>query len=530
MKKFLLTISSALSLSAAFSQAPEDILRYSYFPQHGSARNMAIGGAMGSLGGDINALFVNPAGLGLYKTREIVLSPGFGFNNNKAGFRGTNTAAKKTAFDLGTSGVVIGFNNAHSKWTSQAFSFGINQTANFNNVVSYNGTNNQSSFSEQFAEEISANNIDISGTLRDPRFAYGTYPAIYTYLVDVFKVKNSNPNGPDSIQVIQGVPEKLLEKGIALNQQKTVTTKGGVYELALGYAANMDDKFYVGGSIGLPIVNYRRITSYRESDPTNDANNNFAFLQHNDTLSTKGFGVNAKLGIIYKPVEFLRLGLSVQTPTYYSLTDKQASALTTNSENFVSGNPRSVSSREFTGGTEGAIRYTATTPWKAVASASYVFREINDTRKQRAFITADIEYAGYGGSGFGADGETITTEDQQYYKELKAVIKEQYKGAFNYRLGGELKLNTIMFRLGGAYYSNPYRTQQGAGSEAIKSNIVQGSGGLGYRNHGMFIDLTYVHNITKDVNFPYRLTDKANTFATQQNTRGNVVMTVGFKL
>jgi hypothetical protein len=46
----------------------------------------------------------------------------------------------------------------------------------------------------------------------------------------------------------------------------------------------------------------------------------------------------------------------------------------------------------------------------------------------------------------------------------------------------------------------------------------------------MFIDLTYVHNLTKDVNFPYRLTDKPNTYAVQQNTRGNVVMTVGFKL
>ena len=31
------------------------------------------------------------------------------------------------------------------------------------------------------------------------------------------------------------------------------------------------------------------------------------------------------------------------------------------------------------------------------------------------------------------------------------------------------------------------------------------SGGLGYRNKGMFIDLTYVHTISKDVDFSYRL-------------------------
>ena len=48
---------------------PEDALRYSFYPQNGSARNLAIGGAMGSLGGDITATYVNPAGLGFYKNR-----------------------------------------------------------------------------------------------------------------------------------------------------------------------------------------------------------------------------------------------------------------------------------------------------------------------------------------------------------------------------------------------------------------------------------------------------------------------------
>lgn len=511
MKKFLLASCAMGCFFAAMSQVPEDILRYSYFPQHGSARNMAIGGAMGSLGGDINALFVNPAGLGLYKTRELVLSPGISFNNNKAGYRGTNTSANKSGFDLGTSGMVFGYQNRYSKWTSQAFSFGINQTANFNNVVSYKGTNNQSSFSEQYAEQFSQSGQNIDDAIKNPAFAFGTAPALATYLVDTF----TNPNGAPLIKTL---PELLLEQGIALNQEKTAVTKGGIYEVALGYAANMDDKFYIGGSLGIPIVNYQRLTSYKESDPSGNANNDFDNFQYNDTLSTKGFGVNAKLGVIFKPVEYFRLGLTIQTPTYYSLTDKESTGITTNSEKYT----RYGTLNAFSG--PGSVRYTSTTPWKFIFSGSYVFSEINDTRKQRAFITADIEYVGYGGSNFKADGQTVTSDDQQYYRDLKTIINEQYKGAFNYRLGGELKFNTVMFRLGGAYYSNPNKIAE------LKSNIVQASGGIGYRNHGMFIDLTYVHNLTKDVNFPYRLTDKANTFAVQNNTRGNVIMTVGFKL
>jgi len=522
MKKFLLSTIASISFLGAISQAPEDVLRYTYLPQHGTARNMAIGGAMGSLGGDLSALYVNPAGLAMYKTSEIVLSPGFIMNNNKANFRGTNNAANKSSFDIGTSGIVTGFNTAGSRWTNQAFSFGINQTANFNNTVFYKGTNDNSSYSEQFAEEISRNGIDLSGYLDNPAYAYGSYPAIYTYLVDAFRIENPDNNGPDSIDVIKGLPEFLLEKGIALDQQKTIQTSGGIYELALGYATNMDDRLYIGGSLGIPIVNYSRSTQFRESDPSGDQDNNFNYSEYNDYLTTKGFGLNAKLGLIYKPTEFVRLGLAVHTPTLYSLTDRQTTDVTTDTEG-LSGVDK-VSSTKFTGGFEGVTKYSATTPWKAIISGSYVFREINDTRQQRGFITADVEFLGYGGSNFKADGESVTYEDQQYYNQLKTVINDEYKSAVNFRVGGELKFNTIMFRAGGAYYSNPYK------DEVLKSNIKQASGGIGYRNHGMFIDLTYVHTFAKDVNFPYRLSDKANTFAEQNNNRGNIVMTVGFKL
>jgi hypothetical protein len=216
------------------------------------------------------------------------------------------------------------------------------------------------------------------------------------------------------MSVIKALPEFLLEKGIALNQQRTIETKGGIYELALGYAANMDDKLYLGGSVGVPLVNYERFTRYRESDPSGDANNNFDSFELNDYLTTKGFGINAKLGLIFKPVDQVRFGLAVHTPTFYSLTDRQTTDLTTNSEGYAGTDK--VSSTEFTGGEQGKTLYTATTPWKMLASASYVFREVNDTRKQRAFITADIEYVGYGNSNFKADGETVTSEDQQYYE------------------------------------------------------------------------------------------------------------------
>ena len=80
-----------------------------------------------------------------------------------------------------------------------------------------------------------------------------------------------------------------------------------------------------------------------------------------------------------------------------------------------------------------------------------------------------------------------------------------------------------MIRLGFAYYGNPYKEKE------LKANRMLLSGGLGYRHRGFFIDLTYVHSINKDVNFPYVLEDRANTFASLRNNRGNVAATIGVK-
>ena len=84
MKRYLFFICLLISVQNVFSQEPADALRYSWITSGGSARQQAIGGAMTSLGGDISATFVNPAGLGFYRTGDIVITPGYNFLNNKS--------------------------------------------------------------------------------------------------------------------------------------------------------------------------------------------------------------------------------------------------------------------------------------------------------------------------------------------------------------------------------------------------------------------------------------------------------------
>lgn len=513
MKKYLF-LPILLIGCTLYAQIPEDVLRYSFLPQNGTARSLAIGGAMGSLGGDISATFVNPAGLGNYKTGEFVFTPNFLLNNNNTNFRDTKLKSNKNNFSLGGPiGFVFGTSSRYKPGTSQAISLAVTQTANYNNRLQYSGYNNYSSFSEQFAEQVvgALKTGTIDDIYNDPKHAYGAAPALYTYLVDTFSGNR-----------VKALPEFILESGKALYQQNTVETKGGMYEIALGYAVNKNDKFLIGGSIGVPIVNYNSTTTFRESDTSSNKSNGFGYFNYVDNFSTKGAGINAKLGIIFKPTERVRLGFAVHTPSYmFTLKDTRVVNLETNTENYKG--IRNVSSEVFTNKLPGESSYSLLTPWKVMVSGSYVLREIENVKQQKGFITADIEYVKHSGSSFYSANPNAEAPERDYYTSLNQVIKNEYKGAFNARVGGELKFNVIMARLGFAYYGNPYK------EAALKANKMLLSGGLGYRNKGFFIDLTYVHAINKEVNFPYRLSDKNNTFASINNQRGNIVASIGIK-
>src|SRR5579863_4583325 len=90
------------------AQLPEDALRLSWTAPNGTARQQAIGGAMGSLGGEISCMYSNPAGLAFYKTGDVVLTPSFSFLKNNIDYRGTKTSGNMADyFNVGTSGVIF---------------------------------------------------------------------------------------------------------------------------------------------------------------------------------------------------------------------------------------------------------------------------------------------------------------------------------------------------------------------------------------------------------------------------------------
>lgn len=512
MKKICYSLVAFFTLQQLQAQIPEEAIRFSWTTQQGTARNQAIGGAMGSLGGDATAALVNPAGLAFFKTSDFVVTPGLQFGKPRSDFRGTPyTGSSAQDFMLGTSGFVFGGFGYKAK---NSFSISVTRLADFNRPLYYKGRNDYSSFAEPLADEFAASNLTIDEALNSNDISLTTKMALYTYLVDT-----ATMNG--SLQVISRPEFSSL-----LEQERRDETSGGMTEISFGFGHELNRKWMLGGTLGIPILKLDRNSYYRESDASGDNNNNFSYMAYREQLKLSGVGFNLRVGAIYRPKEYIRLGLALHSPHIFILKESYNAGLAADLENlFGPGNGYdSVGISTVLGGPLADTRYSFYTPGRIILSGSYVFREVENINRQKGFITADIEYVNYRWNRFGPT-EEVTTDTKAFYEPYNKAVDAISKAAFNVRVGGELKFKILMARLGLAYYGSPYK------DKALKASRMNLSGGLGYRNKGVFVDLTYIHRLNRDVNFPYRVNaPRTNTFANLRDNGGTVLMTLGFKI
>ncbi|MEO6136279.1 MAG: aromatic hydrocarbon degradation protein, partial [Ginsengibacter sp.] len=155
MKTIYILFISLLSCGILYAQEPADALRYSYITNPGgTARNQAIGGAGASLGGEFSSLFINPAGLGFYKTGDFVFTPAFSMKRPKTSYFGENSNSETNKFNIGTTGLLFSAPSRSKNIRSITVGIGINKSADYNNQIYYKGVNKKSSYSEKYLEEL----------------------------------------------------------------------------------------------------------------------------------------------------------------------------------------------------------------------------------------------------------------------------------------------------------------------------------------------------------------------------------------
>lgn len=504
---------SSLSF-AAWAQTEVDALRYSYLSPMGTARSMGFGNALGSIGGDFTSLSVNPAGIGIYRSSEIMFTPSLKINSTNTNYTGTNGNAgsfgdNRTRFNFNNAGAVFttaqrGHKYKNSNWKSVSFGIGVNRLADFTRNYNYQGYNNTSSASEPMVVSANANSAYFN--------SYGDFPpaspaqlGYAAYLVDTGGLFGAS----------NGTYGTIVDWSKGVIQRKSVSERGGVNEMVLSFGGNYKEKLMLGATLGLPFINFHQESSITETNTlTQDQDQFFGSFNYNQYLNTTGFGINLKLGFIYKFNDQFRIGGAIHTPTAYSMYDNTDYSIVSDTRNlkalYYGDNSGPIAS--FTAHQN--FNYGLTTPWRGLLSASAMLGKVG-------FITADAEYVDYHSMRYHMN------DFRDYEQQINDIIKNTYQGAFNFRAGCEFRFDMMMFRGGFGYYGSPYKST----FDYSGSTRYDFSAGLGFRFPHTFIDIGYIHSMYSNQEQPYTLPYAGVTVptATIKNNNNNVAVTLGFK-
>ncbi|HTN47309.1 MAG TPA: hypothetical protein VL098_13250 [Flavipsychrobacter sp.] len=499
LSKFLfIVLSGSLCNGIVYGQDATDALRYSFINPMGTARGLGIGNAMGSVGGDFSSLSINPAGIGVYRRSEVMITPSLKINNVNSTYLNETNSEPNGRVNFNNIGIVFtktpkGKRYESSSWKAVSFGLGVNRLADFSRNYSYSGLNTESSFSEMMAND--ANNYPGNVNNDPSSLAYMGYTS---YIVELDN------------QGYYSIPFYATDQ---LRQKRKVEERGGMNEIVLSLGGNYREKLLLGATLGFPTLNFRRESYFEEVDATNDPANFFKAFRYTENLQTTGIGFNAKFGVIYKPADNFRIGAAIHTPTWIALSDIYNQSITSNTEGYKASIGASdtdpITSYD---APENVFNYSVRTPWKGVLSMTGILGKYG-------FITADYEYVDYTSARLGFSSEYTQQESIR-----NAEIRKLTKAASNIRLGAEAKLENLFIRAGFGFYGSPYKNAE---SDMNRLNI---SAGLGYRTDNFFADLGFMHTRLNEYQTPYSLPDVVTPTATLSNRFNSLALTLGFKM
>jgi hypothetical protein len=491
--------------SISQAQYLEDGIRFSQNEIGGTARFKAMGGAQTALGGDLSSIAGNPAGLGFYNNSDASISFDFLNDNNKSTYFSTTTDRQKSKLGFEQAGVLVHMpihkrygQNLQTGWLNFNFGIAYNKTQSFHTDVDYQGMNNISSYTDLLADESPFDDV------------YDEW-GFDSYLVD---------NNGQFFYPTTSETQTNSQRNLDLR-------KGSQYQTTIAFGANYGNQLYIGASVGIAAFHYESDRSFTEfgfmkdADDFNliDPNSEFlvpgsdanAFLSEAYELAfssrqvTDGSGVNATLGMIFLPHKMWRIGVSATTPTWYKVRDDYSMFLDSWMVNEATDNVLfNYQSPEETFYDE----YDLRTPYKLNAGVAALF--------EQGLVSADLEFVDYASMRITQSGGAMVNDANTQ------DIKELYQGALNFRLGGEYIFSPqLLARAGYNYQGSPYKDY-----DSTRQTV---SAGLGYRINNVYVDLAYQNQLYKYNHTPYQSTTNPTQAASIDNTRNNILLTLGVK-
>ena len=311
--------------------------------------------------------------------------------------------------------------------------------------------------------------------------------------------------------------------------------KGYIGAYDFNISGNINDRVYLGMTVGLEDVHYKHISDYTEEMVVPN-NINLNSLNVYDDRRITGTGYNLKFGAIFRPVEYapFLIGVNVHTPTWYRLTTS---------------NYTEVSDGNNTIWSEDAYDYKVYTPWKFGINMGY-------TDGRLFAIGASYDFADYahtdtrindGGSYDFYDYYESSSSD----KEMNGHTKRTLKGVSTFKLGAEVRpIPEMAIRAGYNYVSAMYD------KEGFKDGTLNSPGsyyatatdytnwkatnrftfGIGWRINKWNLDLAYQYSTFEGefapfmnyVDSEYEDWDNLTNMVKVDNKRHQILCSVGY--
>lgn len=528
--KLVFTCLSFVGIGNAFAQTTiYDANRWMGSDLNGTARFIGMGGAMSALGGDISTMGTNPAGIGIYRSNDAMIS--FGFTNTGAKDAGGASVDKfHGSFDnagfvlsskIGSATTLryvnFGFNYHRNKSFNKNMVmnglFGASQTEQMTRMLNFEGVDNFAPWEEGILQAKNAyENADL------PWLGLLGYNA---YLSNPVYVRESE----DSEEEVFDGYESYYQNGDEVRQAYTARERGGIHAYDFNVAFNLNDRFYLGATIGAYSIDYSRTSLYKE-DFTDVQGLGQGGYDLGNEYWADGSGVDFKLGFIWRPIETssFRIGAAVHTPTFYSITERNRAYI---DHDIVLDNEHKKGRTEpmdkYDNPMDGEYKYHLTTPWKFNVSTGYTIGTV-------AALGLEYEYMNYSSAKLkDPDGMEL---------EQTSDINSMMKGVHTLRLGAEFKLAPeFAFRVGYNHITasmksdafkwlqdNSIRTDTEYSNRGATNNYTLG---FGYRGELFYADMAYMYSAYSEDFYAF---DSVNLSGTKiDNNNHKVVFTLGMR-
>lgn len=532
MKKIVgIVVLAFITIAGANAQTIYDGVKFAQKDLNGTARFVGMGGAMGALGGDISTMSSNPAGIGIFRSNDVMTTFGFSSYGLESKYEGSKFNVDKNRFSFDNIGFVysskignetslryvnFGFNYSRSKSFDKYMTMEglINMGAN-NAILSQTNqmadqANRMIDFYGDYIDELAADDINL---FRDSKVGW---------------LAATGWNGSLYNPTKEGFTGYLPRPYSWFNSRE----KGGINQYDFNLALNISDRVYLGLTIGAYDVNYSKTSTYGEDFGDYIDANNVNYGNQSYEMSTenkiKGSGVDFKFGAIVRPFEDspFRIGVAIHTPTFYNLTFKTNVRALTYTPNLDQKKivEEIVDSYDFTNNVDYGYDFRLRTPWKYNFSLGYTYSNF-------FAIGAEYEYQDYSGMRFSySDGEDMNWEN--------GTAKDMLKGVNTFRVGAEWKIvPEFAFRLGYNYMSaifkdtafknlapNSIQTDTDFANSKANSNYTLG---IGYKGRSFYADLAYIYSTYKEDFYPFD--DGALKKTEVMNYRSKAMVTLGFR-